>query len=335
MANAVTRVLSTGGSDHTDNADNFDWLEAHLISRGAPCVEINGFLLLGNAHALKTYALDKGYLTLKQVEAAKQLQRNLSEISLLVSEELGESLSLTIRMEGTETRIDVRSLDPVGRTVAVALRLSASQALDCFLGEDLLDPESSFDDNGVDDGARLSVGPILDLNKIMDDICVLNKWLSKGALLKNHRRGYDNGDLMQLNEDGTLHSWDLQANPDPNPDPNPDLESLTLTLRSWDLQELRIQELPDSFCRIRSTGDLTLSGNQLGQGRGLPEHFGAVQVGGTLELSNNDLRSLPESFGGIHVGGEPIEPQFNPNLTPIQPQFDPNSTTISPQFNPN
>ena len=151
--------------------------------------------------------------------------------------------------------------------------------MDVFLGGDQLDSAWSFEENGVDNGARLEVGPIVDLEKICTDLCEANRWLSKGHLLKNYRRGYDNGDLLQFNPDGSLHSWDLQ--------------------------ELNIHNLPDSFCKLQLSGDLNLSGNAIGeQGWGLPENFSALEVGGTLELSNNGIKSLPPSIGFLNVGGD-------------------------------
>eukprot|EP00656_Telonema_subtile_P036486 TRINITY_DN40490_c0_g1_i1.p1 TRINITY_DN40490_c0_g1~~TRINITY_DN40490_c0_g1_i1.p1 ORF type:complete len:678 (-),score=149.85 TRINITY_DN40490_c0_g1_i1:319-2352(-) len=62
----------------------------------------------------------------------------------------------------------------------------------------------------------------------------------------------------------------------------------------------KLTRLPESFCGIRVRGHLVLSYNMLAE---LPESFGRLQVGGSLDLSYNQLSTLPESIGSIRVGG--------------------------------
>ena len=137
LDDAVTRVFSEGGTDHTESSESFDWLESFLLKdKGVPLSEISGFLSLQNSHALKNYALHKGYLTQRQVEVARQLQQNLEEIQLRVSSENGQMLGITVRShDGAEFETQVRSSDMLGPTLAALLgfpRTQVKEHLRCF-----------------------------------------------------------------------------------------------------------------------------------------------------------------------------------------------------------
>lgn len=58
--------------------------------------------------------------------------------------------------------------------------------------------------------------------------------------------------------------------------------------------------LPSSFCKLVTTGNISLSMNRLPT---LPDQFGKIECGGTLSLNQNKLSTLPRSFHTIGVGG--------------------------------
>ena len=72
------------------------------------------------------------------------------------------------------------------------------------------------------------------------------------------------------------------------------------SIKSWNLRSCGLRALAELFGAVCTTGDLSLSSNQLSS---LPDSFGSITVGGDLWLRNNQLSSLPDSFGSITVGG--------------------------------
>ena len=72
---------------------------------------------------------------------------------------------------------------------------------------------------------------------------------------------------MLLNGDGSLHNWNLSA------------------YSGHPLDGFPLVALPEEFGAVRTTGDLSLNGNQISS---LPESFSNVTVGGRLYLKSWD-----------------------------------------------
>lgn len=103
------------------------------------------------------------------MEAA--LDEDVERVSSVVSEEdPGEELELTVRIEDEEHRIKVWSAQPLVKSLWAALSLSEFETCQrVCLGEEELDLAETWDCNGVDDGARISLQcqPAIDWDSIL------------------------------------------------------------------------------------------------------------------------------------------------------------------------
>ena len=100
------------------------------------------------------------------------------------------------------------------------------------------------EEHGVEEAATIDVVVVeFNFEQVVDDIMALNPHITNRVCVTQGAR---------FNEDGTL--------------------------KEWDLYNIRLRLLPDSF--------------------------GSVNVGRELDLSENELCSLPDSFGSIIVGSE-------------------------------
>ena len=79
-----------------------------------------------------------------------------------------------------------------------------------------------------------------------------------------------------------------------------------------------IKIIPESFGNIKIGGSLELF-NFDNKIRILPDSFGNIEIGGDLNLSHNQFTSLPLNFGNIKVGGN-LNLSFN-RLTELPPNF--------------
>ena len=138
------------------------------------------------------------------------------------------------------------------------------------LGGGDIDENISWENNGIDDGARLEIltRERSSFNDVVKDVKEMNpgvdaERLTRGANINADKPWHIRGDL--------------------------------------DWKRLGISQLPESFGYLRIDGYLDLEGNEL---TSLPESFGSLTLGGFLDFDGNDLTSLPESFGSLTLGGD-------------------------------
>ena len=137
-----------------------------------------------------------------------------------------------------------------------------------WFGNNLIEPDDTCEDLGIEDGARLSLRiRLATFQEVVYDIIELNPDIQ-----------YD--DLMNVTVD-------------PN---NP---SNVIGDIRW--TRLGIYLLPESIGDLTVGGNLDLAFNKLTT---LPESFGKLTVDGDMNLSRNKLTTLPKSFGELTVGGD-------------------------------
>ena len=138
------------------------------------------------------------------------------------------------------------------------------------MGDDEIALEGTFNENGIEDGARLDIHKRERIS--FEDVLAEIKDLNPGVDEEGLRTGADN-----INED---KPWHIRGN--------------------LILFDLGISQLPESFGNLTVGGSVLLDDNQL---TSLPESFGNLTVGEHLSLYGNQLTSLPESFGNLTLGG--------------------------------
>ena len=144
------------------------------------------------------------------------------------------------------------------------------------IGGTELDWMSSFEENGIEDGARLVVEIVdrLTVIEVMHDLITINNFDNEdeAVLLKS---------IQEVDPEAVAGGSSPLNLEDP------------YTLAYLDLSQWGIGHLPESFADLTVKHILNLSENHLTQ---LPESFGFLTVGEELNLSYNPLESLPESF---------------------------------------
>jgi len=202
------------------------------------------------------------------------LDGDIERVSSAISEENedDEVERIMVLINSTETgeqRLTVHPTENVLRAVTRQTRLA--RCLVHFGDEPVMN--GSFEDNGIEDGARLDVFPWTGYyREVVADLIRLNHETSSSAGIKRK---------LIFNPDGSLKSWDLSG--------------------------LGLESLPESFGQLELTGSLLLSSNGL---RRLPESFCQVRIGGMLDLGSNELVDLPPNFGEIMA--DPIYLAWNP-----------------------
>ena len=146
------------------------------------------------------------------------------------------------------------------------------------IGGTELDWMSSFEDNGIEDGARLVVEIVdrLTVMQVMRHLITINNFDNdeedEDVLLKS---------IQEVDPEAVAAGSSVSNLEDP------------YTLSYLDLSQWGLLYLPESFADLTVKHILNLSENHLTH---LPENFGFLTVGEELNLSYNPLESLPESF---------------------------------------
>jgi len=182
------------------------------------------------------------------------------------------------------------------------------------LGHDAVPPGVSFEECGIEDGARLSVSfhAKATVEEFVADVIELNPHLTRRELMRFIY--VDPEDASRVL--GNVH-WDrrgIVALPESIGDITvagimylgknrlctlpQSFGGLTVG-RHLILGDNNLLALPDSFGRLTVGGDVYLDHNNL---QCLPKTFGHLAVGGSLSLNSNDLQCLPASFGRLRVG---------------------------------
>ena len=154
-------------------------------------------------------------------------------------------------------------------------------------GDDEVAPCDTFEELGIEDGARLSVSfraPKATVEEVVAETIELNPHLTRERLME-----YVEVDAEDASRVKGHVVW----------------------------ASLGIDALPESIGDLTVGGDLGLNYNNLAT---LPASFGSLTVGGNLGLGNNNLAPLPTSFGSLQVGGE-VYLVDNP-VAASRPHFD-------------
>ena len=202
-------------------------------------------------------------------------------------------INLSIIEEQTnDIKINVRVNDIIYKTIKKAPGLSH-----VFVEKIMFDEEAIFDDDnytfedlGIEDGARLSVSyRKYTVAEVAAEVARLNPPLRVETLMEIVE--VDPADPSRV--DGILNwSKGIRVLPD-------SIGSLTVG-GDLLLNRNRLASLPEGFSSLTVEGHLLLNNNLLAS---LPEGFGSLTVGRALYLQGNKLTSLPEGFGSLTVGG--------------------------------
>ena len=161
-----------------------------------------------------------------------------------------------------------------------------------FLGGKSVLREDSFDENGIEDGARLELRTAElqcyeettgaeEFENILQALCVLNH-------------------SLDIDEARDRACWARKKTG----------EGTELMLRSWDLSDLDLKELPASMGTLRLKTDLNLFRNDL---ESIPEALAGLTLGGSLILSCNRITELPAGFGRLDESvGDKVRLDGNP-----------------------
>ena len=138
------------------------------------------------------------------------------------------------------------------------------------LGGEDIDENISWEDKGIEDGARLEIitRERSSFNDVVKDVKKMNP-------------GVDADGLKESIDIDEQKPWHIRGDLD------------------W--TDLGISQLPESFGYLRIDGYLALNENDL---TSLPDSFGSLTLGEDLFLTGNELTSLPDSFGSLTVGGQ-------------------------------
>jgi len=211
----------------------------------------------------------------------------------------GNSMIITLLPDDAESiTINVQSNQIVQNIIKEALKCSAAQirSMVVSLGGETVEMTMCFEENGIEDGARLEVSLRREatLKEVIQDMLELNPHLIDDGGIRTLTVGvtFENDDGIRI-KDWNLSGRDLVALP----------ESFGSIAMSGDLclAKNKLASLPESFGSITVRGNLRLDYNKLAS---LPESFWSITVGGYLNFFHNKLASLPESFGSITVGGD-------------------------------
>ena len=195
-------------------------------------------------------------------------------------------IEIEIRTEEDTKRIRV---NPNSKVIeSVIGDLGSPHFVNITMGDDEISLERTFNENGIEDGARLNIHKRerFSLEYVLAEIIVLNPDVDEGRLRSKIRFDRINADKP----------WHIEG----------DLVWFNLGIR----------ELPESFGDLIVGGNLFLNSNLL---TSLPESFGNLTVGGDLYLNDNSLTSLPEIFGNLTVGGDLL--LYNNELTSLPNSF--------------
>jgi len=197
---------------------------------------------------------------------AAALQADLVRVASEVSEDDDDMMIFCESDSREEIRLNVKPTQLIHTALCRGYRVRATALDQVWFGEEPVLAGESFDDHGMEDGARLAVGlgRKATFPQVLEEILILNP---------NTHAQYS---IVRLDKK----------------DP-----SRVLTNLNWESHGLLA--LPESFGDLRFDGDLNLANNEL---TALPESFGGLSVGRNLKLSGNRLTRLPDGFGSIRVG---------------------------------
>ena len=220
------------------------------------------------------------------------------------------SVSITDTATQNVRKILFNPADNVYETIAEAFEKPVVKIMEVIMGHYVVDPSETFEEAGIEDGARLAV-TFVTVRQVMQDIVRLNDHLNVEKLMEYV--DVDPDDASRVTGNLFLNRKRIRALPE-------SIGSLTVDgMLALSNNELRT--LPESFGSLTVNSTLTLFNNML---ETLPESFGSLTIGNDLYLNNNMLETLPESFGSlnmrnkdddhqIHLYGNPVartEPSF-------------------------
>ena len=206
---------------------------------------------------------------LKYLQAKKTFKGGMHGEEKAPAEE--EEIIITVYTDAEPREISVRPKDAVHNAIAAAFGRQVKHIEEALLGNGAVESGYTFEDYGIEDGARLSVrfrAPKT-FEEFVAEMIELNPNLTREDLM----RGVEVAPLVRDASRVKGSVW-------------------------WDNK--RIAALPESIGDLTVDGNLQLNNNQLKE---LPASFGSLTVGGSLDLGYNNLATLPASFGSLTVGG--------------------------------
>ena len=221
-----------------------------------------------------------------------------------------EELHITAHTDDETRTVSCRPSDAVHDALAAAFERPVEHIEEALLGNDAVQPGETFDDLGIEDGARLNVRFWEGVHDVVAEIATLNPGVTRERLMegvivdpKDPSRVLGNLN-WQGGENEDYEEWKEELEW---------LEGLERLERQEAIRHVaRITNLPESIGALTVTGDLNLHYNNLAT---LPASFGSLTVGGHLRLSYNNLQKLPDRFRKINVGRYVwLDGQFNKNL---------------------
>ena len=227
---------------------------------------------------------------------------------------------VTVRSDHGDTR-EVTVRDPsqeIHTAIVTAFGWDGNGAIYVEFGDQVVAEGESFEEHGIEDGARLGVSlpenRKATFQEVAEEIVRLNDGVSIEELIQYPAvpgLGPHPDDPSRLNGDLDWESKGISELPGIISD---------LTIEGFfDLSKNRLTSLPEGFGSLTVKKALYLNNNQLSS---LPEDFGSLSIGGELWLYNNELSSLPESFGSlptrqqIKLFNNPIARSLRPNPFP-------------------
>lgn len=260
--------------------------------------------------------------TLSNEEIQDLLDDDLQRINSLVLEgfdfldEAGMRIVMRTMSKG-DVEAYVEPTETLTNAVKRVLDVPHHRRVAVWFGGDRMDVSLSFEENGIEEDATLTVKDFerATLQELKTAMLDANPQLNVDQV----RRVQGGG--VSVHPDGTVRNWNLtscglQRLPDLIGDleatgsvlfNNNNLTSLPDSIgglvvgRDLDLRNNAIKELPESIGNLIVERDLNLGQNKLAT---LPASFGSAFVGRHLKLNSNKLESLPESFCNLTVGGD-------------------------------
>ena len=209
-------------------------------------------------------------------------------------------LIVTVSTDCETKEITVTPTDAVHDAIAAGFERPGEVIEEALLGDDAVQPGETFQDWGIEEGARLSVRfrPRVTFEEFLDDIVEMNPQLAGTTRLERAR--------------WVSPEWRRERGFSQTP---------SRVRGNLDLRNAGIDVLPESIGDLTVDGYLSLRNNNLAT---LPESIGSLTVRGDLDLSYNGLTTLPASFGNLQVRpGAKVDLRHNP-IARLQhrPHFD-------------
>ena len=218
------------------------------------------------------------------------------------------SFIITVATDAETRAISARPTDHVLDTIATAFGRQVEDIEEALLGDDAVQPGESFQQWGIEDGARLCVrfrAPKT-FEEFVAETIKLNPSLTREGLMGGVE--VDTEDASRVKGDVNWSNKDIKKLP-------PSIGDLTVD-GYLDLTFNDLEELPESFGNLIVGKNLNLANNKLAS---LPESFGNLKVGEDLYLINNLLASIPETLGSnvkgaVRIGGNEVANRLKVNF---------------------